>query len=75
MAPRAEAILNYMERMKVQTERGRGVFRVDLQTAMYGLRDGMTSAKRSLDRGDIDAARSYLTSAYQHLQVLEQGRR
>jgi hypothetical protein len=65
-----------METMKYQTERvNRGVFRVDLQVAMSGLRDSMTSAKRALDGGDTDRARSYLTTAYQHLQTLEKARR
>jgi len=61
--------------MKAQTERNRGVFRVDLQTAMFSLKDSLTSAKRALDGGDTDGARSYLTTAYQQLQFLEQNRR
>jgi len=74
IGPRADAILRYMEQMRIQTERNRGVFRVDLQTAMNGVRDGLNMAKRALDGGDTDAARSYLTTAYQHLQTLEQAR-
>jgi hypothetical protein len=73
--PRATAVLSYLEQMKRQTQANRGVFRVDLDTAMIGLRDAMTSAKRSLDAGDTDSARSYLGTAYQQLQFLEQNRR
>jgi hypothetical protein len=75
MSPRAEAVLGYLEQMKRQTEMNRGVFRVDLQTNMIGLRNSMTSAKRALDSGDTDSARSYLATAYQQLQFLEQNRR
>ena len=48
MAPRSEAVLNYLEQMKRQTQMNHGVFRVDLQTAMLSLKDSMTTARRAM---------------------------
>jgi len=75
LSPRAEAVLANLDQMKRQTEINRGVFRVDLQTAMLSLRDALARSKRALDTGDADGARSYLGTAYQQLQYLEQNRR
>jgi hypothetical protein len=61
--------------MKQQTERNRGVFRTDLETAMIGLRESMAAARRALDAGQVETARGYLATAYQQLGYLEQNRR
>ena len=75
MSPRATAILNSLEQTKRQTERNHGVFRTDLETEMLGLRESMAAAKRALDVGEIEDARSYLATAYQQLGQLEKDRR
>ena len=75
MSPRADAVLNYLDQMKRQTERNRGVFRTDLQTAMFSLKDSMAAARRTLNAGDVEGARGYLATAYQQLAFLEQNRR
>jgi hypothetical protein len=42
---------------------------------MISLKSSMSSARRALDTGDTDTARSYLATAYQQLMYLEQNRR